>query len=85
VTVCGTFQSAVVKTSCALSGVPSVGTVDVTGTVTVASGWLWSTTVNVICPPCSVVLVVGRGADTTRFAVSSSRLVSATSAGLIAP
>src|SRR2546427_654271 len=55
VTVCATFQFAVVNVSEAGDTVPSVRSELVNPTVTFAVGWLVRTTVNVAVPPASVV------------------------------
>src|SRR2546426_7396139 len=56
VTVCATFQFAVVNVSDAGATVPSVRSFDDNPTVTFAVGWLVKTTVNVAAPPASVVV-----------------------------
>src|SRR2546422_1063295 len=56
VTVCATFQFAVVKVSDAGATVPSVRSELVNPTVTFAVGWLVRTTVNAAAPPASVVV-----------------------------
>ncbi len=77
-TVCATFQLAVVKVKLDLSIVPSAVLLLVNGMVTLAVGWLFRTTVNVAVPPASVVVkpVVG---VTVMPLVSLSVLVTATS------
>src|SRR5438552_8276256 len=54
VTVCATFQFAVVKVSDAGATVPSVRSFDDNPIVTFAVGWLVRTIVNVAVPPASV-------------------------------
>ncbi|MFB8796781.1 MAG: hypothetical protein U7126_21750 [Microcoleus sp.] len=80
-TVCATFQLALVKVTVDLSTIPSVVLLLVNGMVTSAVGCVFSLTVNVAVPPASVVVnpVVGL---TVIPAVSLSVLVTATSAGL---
>src|SRR6266446_341765 len=56
VTVCATFQFAVVKVSDAGATVPSVRSLDDNPIVTFADGWAFKTTVNVAVPPASVVV-----------------------------
>src|SRR5258706_360530 len=56
VTVCATFQLAVVNVSEAGATVPSVRSLDDSPIVTFAVGWLFRTTVNVAAPPASVVV-----------------------------
>ena len=60
VTVCATFQLAVVKVSDAGATVPSVGSLELSAIVTSAVGCAVSTTVNVAVPPASVVEARGR-------------------------
>ena len=61
VTVCATFQFAVVKVRLAGRTVPSVVSLELSAIVTLAVGCVLSTTVNVAVPPASVVVrpVVG--------------------------
>src|SRR2546428_873087 len=56
VTVCATFQFAVVNVSDAGATVPSVRSFDDNPIVTFAVGWLFRTAVNVALPPASVVV-----------------------------
>src|SRR5437867_2196113 len=56
VTVCATFQFAVVKIGRAAGRVSSVRSLDDNPIVTYAVGWLGRTTVNVAVPPPSVVV-----------------------------
>ena len=56
VTVCATFQFAVVKVRLAGLTVPSVVSLELSAIVTSAVGWVLSTTVNVAVPPASVVV-----------------------------
>ncbi len=62
VTVCGVFQSLLVKVNDDGETVPSLVSLDDRPIVTFALGWLFSTTVNVAVPPASVVGPLG--ADT---------------------
>src|SRR6266478_5196516 len=83
VTVCATFQFAVVNVSDTGATVPSVRSLDDNPTVTFAVGWLVRTTVNVAVPPASgvvshdVALTVTVCA-TFQFAVVNVRLAGAT-------
>ena len=81
VTVCGTFQFAVVKVRLAGLTVPSVVSLELSPMVTSAVGWVFSTTVKVAVPPASVVVRPDVGV-TVMPAVSLSVLVTATSAAL---
>src|SRR5712691_9878087 len=56
VTVCATFQFAVVNVSDTGATVPSVRSFDDNPIVTLAVGWLVRTTANVAVPPASVVV-----------------------------
>src|SRR5437762_528390 len=56
VTVCATFQFAVVNVSDTGDTVPSVMSFDDNPIVTFAVGWVCRTTVNVAVPPVSVVV-----------------------------
>src|SRR2546426_120249 len=56
VTVCATFQFAVVNVTLAGATVPSVRSLDDNPIVTFVVGWLFRTTVNVAVPPASVVV-----------------------------
>ncbi len=80
VTVCGTFQSAVVNVRLAGATVPSAGLPLETAITTSATGWLVSLTVNVAVPPASLVTRPVVGA-TVIPAASSSVFVTPTSAG----
>ena len=55
VTVCAVFQLALVNVSDAGNTVPSVASLSLRPTVTLAVGSAFSTTVNVAVPPASVV------------------------------
>src|SRR5207244_1005091 len=80
VIVWGTFQSAAVNVNDEVETVPSAGLLLLTPIVTAPVGWLVSTTVKLALPPASVVTSPAVGV-TTIPAVSSSRFVTATSAG----
>src|SRR5881396_1927902 len=56
VTVCATFQFAVVNVSDTGDTVPSVKSLDDNPIETLAVGWVFRTTVNVAVPPASVVV-----------------------------
>ena len=81
VTVCGTFQFALVKVRLAGLTVPSVVSLELRPIVTSAVGCVFSTTVKVAVPPASVVVRPDVGV-TVMPAVSLSVLVTATSAAL---
>src|SRR5258706_204826 len=81
VTVCVTFQFAVVNVRLAGATVPSVRSELVNPTVTFAVGWLVRTTVNVAVPPASVVVSPDVG-FTVIPATSLSVFVTDTSAAL---
>src|SRR3954469_1273457 len=55
VTVCATFQLAAVNVTDGGATVPSATLVELSGIVTLATGWLVKTMVNVAVPPASVV------------------------------
>ncbi len=80
VIVCGVFQLAAVNTIDEGETLPSVESLELRAIVTLASGSDSSCTVKVTAPPDSLVKVPD-GAETVMPAVSSSVLVSATSAG----
>ena len=79
VTVCAIFQFAAVNVSAAGKTVPSVASLDESGIVTSAVGWLVRTTVNVAVPPISVVVRPDVGVTVTPT-VSLSVVETATSA-----
>ncbi len=79
VTVCATFQFAVVNVTLAGATVPSVRSFDDNPTVTFAVGCVFKTTVNVAAPPTSVV-VSPAGGVTVIPATSLSVFVTDTSA-----
>src|SRR5258706_246688 len=81
VTCCATFQFAAVKVSEDVETVPSVVSFDAIEIVTLAVGWLVSTTLKLAVPPASVVLPLI--AETVIPAVSLSTVVTATSAGFM--
>jgi hypothetical protein len=82
-TVCAAVQFALVKTSSALSGLPSDGLVDETATVTSAVGFARILTVKLALPPASVVLSLGAGFDTSKSATSSSAFVATSGSALM--
>ena len=83
VTVWATLQLAAVNVRLTGAAVPSAVLLLDTGITTLAVGWLWSRTVNVACPPASVVTRPAVGV-TVMPATSLSVLVTETS-GALAP
>ena len=80
VTVCAAFQFTLVNVSDVGETVPSLASLDDSAIVTLADGWLLSTTVNVAGPPASVVGPLG--GETVMPAASLSVFVIDTSAAL---
>jgi hypothetical protein len=80
VTVCATFQFALVKTRLAGLTVPSAGLLEVRAMVTFAVGCVLRTTVKVAVPPASFVVSGVVAAVTVIPAASLSLFVTSTSA-----